>query len=256
MRNEKLSLLKTSGIAAAFLLMMSSLAFGQWQADVANQQIYTPAAATNPKVGIGTTDPQTQLHIMADHPNIRLQSSATLFQDSFIEFGKTDLNGNFDYLGSIGNPGSGDYLQISAETEIRVNTNFINRLTISGTGNVGIGLGSPSHPLEMGNANGAHCTSGGVWTNASSREYKENIQSLSSEAAKTTLEKLQPVRFNYKADGSDEYVGFIAEDVPELVASKDRKGLSPMDIVAVLTRVVQHQQKQITALKVRLDEMQ
>jgi hypothetical protein len=34
-------------------------------------------------------------------------------------------------------------------------------------------------------------------------------------------------------------VGFIAEDVPELVATKDRKGLSPMDIVAVLTKVVQ-----------------
>jgi hypothetical protein len=38
-------------------------------------------------------------------------------------------------------------------------------------------------------------------------------------------------------------VGFIAEDVPDLVATKDRKGLSPMDIVAVLTKVVQEQQK-------------
>jgi len=38
-------------------------------------------------------------------------------------------------------------------------------------------------------------------------------------------------------------VGFIAEDVPALVATKDRKRLSPMDIVAVITRVVQEQQK-------------
>ncbi len=38
-------------------------------------------------------------------------------------------------------------------------------------------------------------------------------------------------------------MGFIAEDVPDLIATKDRKGLSPMDIVAVLTKVVQEQQK-------------
>ena len=37
-------------------------------------------------------------------------------------------------------------------------------------------------------------------------------------------------------------MGFIAEDVPDLVATKDRKGLSPMDIVAVLTKVLQEQQ--------------
>jgi hypothetical protein len=40
-------------------------------------------------------------------------------------------------------------------------------------------------------------------------------------------------------------VGFIAEDVPELVARKDRKSLSPMDIVAVLTKVVQEQKQSL-----------
>ena len=35
--------------------------------------------------------------------------------------------------------------------------------------------------------------------------------------------------------------GFIAEEVPELISTKDRKGLSSMDIVAVLTKVVQEQ---------------
>ena len=42
---------------------------------------------------------------------------------------------------------------------------------------------------------------------------------------------------------TEKHVGFIAEDVPELVTTKDRKGLSPVDIVAVLTKVVQEQQK-------------
>ena len=35
------------------------------------------------------------------------------------------------------------------------------------------------------------------------------------------------------------HVGFVAEDVPDIVSMRDRKGLSAMDIVAVLTKVVQ-----------------
>jgi len=42
--------------------------------------------------------------------------------------------------------------------------------------------------------------------------------------------------------------------VPELVATSDREGLSTMDIVAVLTKVVQEQQKKIEALEAKLDQ--
>src|SRR5208283_1869105 len=59
------------------------------------------------------------------------------------------------------------------------------------------------------------------------------------------LDGLNPVKYNYKTDKDDRHVGFIAEDVPDLVATKDRKGLSPMDIVAVLTKVVQEQKSAI-----------
>jgi len=92
---------------------------------------------------------------------------------------------------------------------------------------------------------GATCTSGGVWTNASSRDLKENIECLSGDEAVNALHNLNPVKYNYKADKSDRHVGFIAEDVPELVATEDRKGMSPMDVVAVLTKVVQEQQNLI-----------
>jgi cell division protein FtsB len=37
--------------------------------------------------------------------------------------------------------------------------------------------------------------------------------------------------------------------VPDLVAMKDRKGLSAMDVVSILTRVVQEQQKKINEQK-------
>jgi len=63
-----------------------------------------------------------------------------------------------------------------------------------------------------------------------------------------TLTALQPVQFSYKAAPEEKHVGFIAEDVPDLVASTDRKGMSAMDVVAVLTKVVQDQQKTIAEL--------
>ena len=111
---------------------------------------------------------------------------------------------------------------------------------------MGISDTSPDYPLDMGTiAPGAYCTTGGVWHSASSRDYKENIRNLTTEEAIDALEELNPVRFNYKVDKEDEYVGFISEEVPELVASKDRKGMTAMDIVAVLTKVVQEQQKAI-----------
>ncbi len=59
----------------------------------------------------------------------------------------------------------------------------------------------------------------------------------------STLQGLNPVTFKYKAGEEERHVGFIAEDVPELVATKDRKGMSPMDVVAVLTKVVKEQQE-------------
>jgi len=125
-----------------------------------------------------------------------------------------------------------------------------NRLVFNSSGYLGVGTTSPSYPLEM--SSGAYVTTGGVWTNASSREYKKDIRRLSTQKAVDALNHLDPVEFTYKVDSEDRHVGFIAEDAPDLVATKDRKGMSPMDVVAVLTKVVQEQQKTITALSNRL----
>jgi len=118
-------------------------------------------------------------------------------------------------------------------------------LYVAPNGYVGLGVFA-NYPLHM--ASGAHVTAGGVWTNASSREYKQDIKSLTGDEAAETLTALQPVQFSYKADPKEKHVGFIAEDVPDLVASTDRKGMSAMDVVAVLTKVVQDQQKTIVEL--------
>ena len=116
---------------------------------------------------------------------------------------------------------------------------------------VGIGTTTPTHLIHL--AGGAY-SNGSTWVNASSRELKENIKEVSTEEAIKTVENLKPVAFNYKEGDQDLHVGFIAEDVPELVATNDRKGLDSMDIVAVLTKVVQEQQKTIQALRREMQE--
>ena len=147
--------------------------------------------------------------------------------------------------------GSFDYMEIFALQE---GIAWKNLVLVPYGGNVGIGTTSPSYPLQMGS--GAHVSSGGVWTNASSREYKTDIKKLTAEKAMDALTELNPVEFAYKADSEEKHVGFIAEDAPTLVASKDRKGMSPMDVVAVLTKVVQEQQRTIAELSRKVAKLE
>ncbi len=131
--------------------------------------------------------------------------------------------------------------------------NAVERVRIDYNGNVGIGTTTPTHLLQL---KGGAYSDGATWVNASSRALKENIKDLSAGDAMAAFTKLEPVTFNYKADKTQGHVGFIAEDVPALVAMKDRKGLSALDIVGVLTKVVQEQQKTITELTAKVNKLQ
>ena len=49
---------------------------------------------------------------------------------------------------------------------------------------------------------------------------------------------------------------FLSNTGKGLVATTDRKGLSSMDVVAVLTKVIQEQQKTIDEMRARLDRLE
>jgi hypothetical protein len=112
---------------------------------------------------------------------------------------------------------------------------------------------------SISSSTGASLSSAGKWLDSSSRDYKDDVEALRTEDAFDALKGLNPVRFVYRADRSQRHVGFLAEEVPELVATKDRKGLSSMDIVAVLTKVVQEQQataqKQQAVINTLMDKL-
>lgn len=95
---------------------------------------------------------------------------------------------------------------------------------------------------------------GGTVTQASSIAVKDDVVELSGEDALEALDGLSPVTFSYKADDRHErHIGFIAEDVPDLLANLDRDQVSPMDVVAVLAKVVKEQQQTITQLIAEVD---
>lgn len=89
---------------------------------------------------------------------------------------------------------------------------------------------------------------------AAAADKKENIAELTPEEALAALANLEPVTFNYPEEDQERHVGFGAENVPDLVASSESEGLKPLEIVAVLTRVVKLQQHQIEELEARLAE--
>jgi hypothetical protein len=121
-------------------------------------------------------------------------------------------------------------------------------------GKVGIQTtAAPAHLLDVGTG-GAYCD-GTTWHDGSSREYKENIVELTSAEAMEAFEKLEPVKFNYKANKDEMCLGFIAEDVPDLVAVNDRKSLNPMDMVAMLIKVVQAQHKTLSSQENAISEL-
>ena len=97
---------------------------------------------------------------------------------------------------------------------------------------------------------------GGSFLDASSRALKQDIRSLRPDAAMDALAGLEPVTFAYTGAPGDPRVGFVAEDVPELVARPGRATLSPLDIVAVLTKVVQEQQKVVQEQQKAMAEQQ
>ncbi len=225
------------------------------------------------KVGIGTTGPGDKLHVEEGNILVRRASSPQIQfvrNDVDITDGEVISQVNFKGLDSaerfgglivaraVGTwgatvPEAGTRLEFWTEDAGTATTLNSPRMVVSDVGNVGIGTTTPTRPLHM--ASGAHVTTGGVWTDASSIQYKQDVASLPLDKAVETLLGLNPVTFRYKNAKDEKHVGFIAEEVPELVASQDRKGLSPMDIIAVLVKVVQEQQRELDTLKRELEAL-
>ncbi len=252
------------GLAVGLLLLAGGAAAQQRsssQAPLGVLQTGTLNAILGLGVGVNTEIPAAPLHVFgfggstlqverADGttPNIRFRTSGGGPTQSWL-FQNNATSGVFAIRDETG---------VASPFRINPGANE-NTLNLDADSQVAINRSSATNPLHVGtdgtNGNGAFLSAGGVWTNASSREFKDEIVELTAEEAMAALEDLEAVKFRYKG-GEERHVGFIAEEVPELVASPDRQYLSSMDIVAVLARAVQEQQRELTALQQRLRELE
>jgi hypothetical protein len=107
-------------------------------------------------IGIGTTLPSSKIEIVANAPTLRVKSSqSTLAASSFVEFGRDNGSGAFTSIGSIGDPGSSDNIQLAATNSLLFNTNFSSRMSISSTGIIsGSTALSGSTMVNFANVNG------------------------------------------------------------------------------------------------------
>ncbi len=192
-------------------------------------------------VGIGTASPDNRLDIRCNAAAAACGKISNSSATGFSGWEFTEEAGTVVANFSVDNAANTFRLNATNSFPIVILTNSSERIRF---------------PAPGGNvitaANGAFLSAGGVWQDGSSRATKRDIADLSETDALSALRGLTPVSYYYKAEPGEQYLGFIAEDVPELVASSGRKSLNPMDMVAVLTKVVQTQQKTIDDLNARL----
>jgi hypothetical protein len=192
------------------------------------------------RIGLRTSTPARDLTISAPVTTIiRMEQSTSPFQ----AWDVVANNNNF-YVRDVNHEQNPFIIKTSAP---------YNSLVIDSIGQIGLGVAVPSFPIH--HSSGARLDAGN-WENASSRALKQDIHQLEGDAALNALEALEPVTFAYKENPAETHVGFIAEDVPDLVATNDRKALSSMDVVAVLTKVIKQQQRTIEDLQTRLEHLE
>jgi len=203
--------------------------------------------AASGNVGIGTGSPSAKLHVMEgtvlvekkEDPSVSLKQAGRIVNEVVEIPAQTwDLGGDEGNF-FVRDVTAGDNLPFRIRSGAPTSS-----VDVSTSGNVGIGTETPTAKLHV--AGNAFVT--GTLEIGSSRAIKDGIKDVTLEEAQETLAALKPVHFKYKNE-TEQQLGFIAEDVPDLVATDSRKSLVPMDFVAVLTKVVQQHDTRVQELE-------
>lgn len=142
----------------------------------------------------------------------------------------------------------------------------------TGSNNIAIGFdaeassSTASNEVTIGNSNNnAYRMFAASWTNASDRKLKHDIENIP--VGLNFVLQLKPVQFVYNnANDEQKTLGFIAQEVKQTVndaglkentlvspLSKDYLGLRTTELIAVLTKAIQEQQKMINDLELKLE---
>jgi microcompartment protein CcmK/EutM len=194
------------------------------------------SATSSVNVGIGTSVPARQLHLVGSNAVFRMDRTADTAAFMLV---RIDASGNPQKTFVVGanSSGSGVGTFVINDLGTAVSGGGTNRMTINNDGSVTF--------------------TGNVYANSfvpSSMAYKDNIRTY--ENALETVNKLRGVRFDWKDSGKPS-VGLIAEEVakviPEVVAHNDGNapGVNYASLVGVLVEAFKEQQGYIQELEAK-----
>jgi hypothetical protein len=206
----------------------------------------------NGKVGIGVTDPHQMFSVLGSM-NIDQADANSGTTANGLFFG----NFSAECIASKRTSGGNQY-------GLDFYTNSVNRISITHTGNIGIGTTSPGYKFTV---NGQPAANGyTAFTNYSDARLKKNITNVESCLDKLML--LRPVQYNYNEEYLNLYddtaaltrtnKGFIAQEVktifPEMVGTVNVKGkeyydLNLSNLQVYMVKGMQEQQMMIDSLK-------
>ncbi|MFH1373935.1 MAG: tail fiber domain-containing protein [bacterium] len=105
---------------------------------------------------------------------------------------------------------------------------------------------------------GAHLTVGGVWTNASDRNLKENFSPVDSREILEKIVQLPITQWNYRSENDNiTHIGPIAQDFHELFGvGGDDKSISTIDPAGISLVAIQELAKQNQEMRQRIDQLE
>ena len=217
-------------------------------------------------VGIGTTNPQGQLHISSgtsgdcvmilqadtdnnnegDNPRIEFWQDGSL-QESAIVQG----NNTLDIMNSV----SSDAGIVFHTGTVTGYTNAVERMRINASGNVGIGTTSPSYKLEV---SGDIYASGNV-TAYSDRRAKSNIEKIQNPLDK--IDKISGYTYTMKVDVPEKekrFTGLIAQEVLEILpeavmgSEENHYSLAYGNMAGLLVEAIKELSSELKTLKQKI----
>jgi trimeric autotransporter adhesin len=148
-------------------------------------------------------------------------------------------------------------------TAVFFSGNFNGKLGINRDDNWGL-----SNVITCGtntlNGNGAYLTSGGTWTNSSSRTFKENFTPFNGPELLRKISALSVTTYNYKGT-TEKHIGPVAEEfvgafdtgvIRESDGKRDDQYLAGSDVAGVALAGVQELLKKIDQLEKRIAELE
>jgi len=231
-------------------------------------------------VGIGTTTPAHKLDITGNSIRFKANGSDGLFyvdnaennRISSIVLQYQDGVGNA-YLGLAGSVypyfggnNSLNFWNQTSDGSISFGTKEgsndpSQKMCITAAGNIGIGTTTPSYTLHV---NGSVAGTS-AYNNLSDARLKKDVTNINNGLDKVM--QLRPVTFNWKQEEYQDknfddrnHIGFIAQEVeeivPQVVTTADdemqTKSIAYSDLIPVLTKAIQEQQKEIDELKAEI----